>query len=662
MPGTSHRFPAADEYNSAVQQPQSAFQDPDLQQGQVEYLPPHRLYPWGRSGRFAVVYRIETPTNPPRAWAVRCFLQHYTDYMERYDKIHHHLAQKRLRYFVDFEYQEKGIRVGTEWYPIVKMEWVEGTPLIKFIKANLHRADQLKDLAQQWVTMLEDLRTARIAHGDLQHGNILISNTTGELKLVDYDGMWVPALSGMGSHEIGHPNYQHPNRSEKDFGDYLDNFSGWLIYTALLALANEPGLWKQFGGDEHLLFQKNDLYNPNASQLFRHLRSHSNPEVRAAAEQLYNSLQIPFDKVPPLRVPLLSPTTRSALAIVQAWKDPQKRHWAEQQLLKLNVTQITAFLELFEYSDPSISADVKQLFTVLVQKHPNPTIEALVKGLEHNKLIIRKESANIIRYTKLNHAKVHSALWRRLEIPDEDFDVQREVLNALQHIEGDHAIVKALLTRLEDRATSVRQAASTPKVVAALLNWLEDQDASVRQAAARALGQLRAISPEVVAALLNWLEDEDWSIRQAAAEALGQLQAASPEVVAALTRRWVKDTEPSVRSAAEDALRQLQVLPHAALPTLLQLLEDPNPDVRQRAIVGLQTFGLSTPEVVAALLVRLEDEAASVRGAAARALGQLQVASPEVIAALAQRVVADPDPPVAQEATSALETLLSKGT
>ncbi|GBD07729.1 hypothetical protein HRbin21_01561 [bacterium HR21] len=98
------------------------------------------------------------------------------------------------------------------------------------------------------------------------------------------------------------------------------------------------------------------------------------------------------------------------------------------------------------------------------------------------------------------------------------------------------------------------------------------------------------------------------------------------------------------------------------IATYLDQLESWDPGTRRLAVAALASLQVASPEVVAALLVRLEDEAASVRGAAARALGQLQVASPEVIAALAQRVVADPDPPVAQEATSALETLLSKGT
>jgi hypothetical protein len=60
------------------------------------------------------------------------------------------------------------------------------------------------------------LREAGVAHGDLQHGNVLLVPATDtdrlSLKLVDYDGMFVPALTGAQTGEVGHPAYQHPQR------------------------------------------------------------------------------------------------------------------------------------------------------------------------------------------------------------------------------------------------------------------------------------------------------------------------------------------------------------------------------------------------------------------------------------------------------------------
>ena len=37
-----------------------------------------------------------------------------------------HLQQARLPFAVDFQYLEQGIRIHGQWYPILKMRWVEG--------------------------------------------------------------------------------------------------------------------------------------------------------------------------------------------------------------------------------------------------------------------------------------------------------------------------------------------------------------------------------------------------------------------------------------------------------------------------------------------------------------------------------------------------------
>ncbi|MDR7556049.1 MAG: hypothetical protein QN157_10615 [Armatimonadota bacterium] len=136
--------------------------------------------------------------------------------------------------------------------------------------------------------MVKALQQASIAHGDLQHGNVLVVD--GQLRLIDYDGMYVPALRGEGSHEVGHRNYQHPLRTESDFGPYLDNFSAWVVYVSLIALAADPGLWKQFGGgDEALLFRRRDFEQPEASDVLRALERHREEQIRSAIA-LFKSL------------------------------------------------------------------------------------------------------------------------------------------------------------------------------------------------------------------------------------------------------------------------------------------------------------------------------------------------------------------------------------
>jgi hypothetical protein len=267
-------WPSQQEYNEAIQSPRICFEDAELRIGTVEC---NQLgLPRPRSGNFATVYKVDCGG---KKWAVRCFNRQTQDQQERYAAINTHLRQAALPYTVGFTYLIKGIRTGAQWYPIVKMEWADGVPLDKWVESNLHNSAALMGFLKSFVSMLSAMQQASIAHGDLQHGNILVVNSTP--RLVDYDGMYVPALSGRTSAELGQPNYQNPRRTASDFGPYLDNFSGWVIVLSLFALTVDPKLWQTFkGGDDCLLFRKRDFEGPNHSALIKALDSEPNQDLR----------------------------------------------------------------------------------------------------------------------------------------------------------------------------------------------------------------------------------------------------------------------------------------------------------------------------------------------------------------------------------------------
>jgi ssDNA-binding Zn-finger/Zn-ribbon topoisomerase 1 len=292
------------DYNEAIQNPRMNFSDVELQQGKPQLnkfgLPvPH-------SGSFATVYKFACGT---RDVAVRCFLNHYPDQEKRYAEISRHLQMAKLPYMVQFEFQKQGIKVNGSWYPILKMEWIKGDRLDVYVFNNLNNGAVLRSLAQRWLAMSTQLRTSQIAHGDFQHGNIIIVN--GNIKLIDYDGMFVPSLRGQKSHEIGHRNYQHPRRSGIHYDSYLDNFSAWVIYASLVAFSIEPMLWAQVqAGDESLLLSAKDYQNTNGSAAFNILRRHAHPHVRWLAEQLIKLPLLGVNDVPILSDPnQLAPPT-----------------------------------------------------------------------------------------------------------------------------------------------------------------------------------------------------------------------------------------------------------------------------------------------------------------------------------------------------------------
>ena len=294
-------WPGPQDYNEAVQNPAQCFIDPELASGEPET---NVLgLPKPTSGMFASVYKLQCSD---AVWAVRCFLHSRSDQIDRYKQIQMTLRASNLDCLLPFEIQQEGIRVEHRTLPMLKMQWCEGESLNRWLQRNLKDKAAVEEFLEQWRSVVLDLSSAGIAHGDLQHGNIIIQN--GKIKLVDYDCVFVPEFQGKDSNEIGHPNYQHPARNHRHFGPYLDNFSAWLIYISVLVAACDPHIWFDFeGGDECILFRKEDLDDPLQSELFHVLEHHFNPQIREASRTLRYLLSLPPDQIPGLDVSVTVP-------------------------------------------------------------------------------------------------------------------------------------------------------------------------------------------------------------------------------------------------------------------------------------------------------------------------------------------------------------------
>ncbi len=125
-------WPLSQDYNEAVQSPESSFGDPELHQGQAVI---NALgIPMPRSGNFADVYEVRCPDGS--RWAVKCFTRAVSGLRERYQEISRALQMARLPFIVEFTYQEQGIRIHGAWFPVLKMQWVEGFTN-EFVRQNL---------------------------------------------------------------------------------------------------------------------------------------------------------------------------------------------------------------------------------------------------------------------------------------------------------------------------------------------------------------------------------------------------------------------------------------------------------------------------------------------------------------------------------------------
>ena len=125
------------------------------------------------------------------------------------------------------------------------------------------------------------LQKAGISHGDLAGDNIIVTNG-GSVKLVDYDGMYIPDFKGQKSSEMGHADFQHPGRTGDTFSEKLDNFSALVIHLSLTAISVKPDLWDKFNGDDPdcLILRKHDFLNPDISPVFKELSGMRDKRVK----------------------------------------------------------------------------------------------------------------------------------------------------------------------------------------------------------------------------------------------------------------------------------------------------------------------------------------------------------------------------------------------
>ncbi len=301
-------WPAPTDFRDAVQNPENCFEVQDLAQGTASVT--RMGTPMVFSGNFACVFRLETPGGNV---AVRCFTREVKDQQERYGHLSSYLAGVRPEFLVGFEYVERGIRIKGDWYPIVRMDWAEGDRLDKFIGDHLDRPDIFMDLAARWRGVNGTLRGLGIAHNDLQHGNVMVQEQ-GALRLVDYDGIYLPRFEGEPSPEIGHRHYQHPKRTSQDYFDGIDNFPSLVVYLTFLALRADPQLWDRFYNQENMLFSRDDFADPANSDCFKALKASPDANVAGLADVLEGFCSRTVDQVPSLEEALRGVTVAPSSA------------------------------------------------------------------------------------------------------------------------------------------------------------------------------------------------------------------------------------------------------------------------------------------------------------------------------------------------------------
>lgn len=264
-------FPSISDYNKAVEnkfyQDRSNIFSPILKQsGELHFEP----------GGRAVVYKVQDSANNIKA--IKLFTVNRDSLFQKYNQISKYIHKfNSSKYFVEFQFKEKLIYCSDinsdkndNIFPGVIMEWAEGKTLGSSVKNLCEQKEKrsLKQLTEKFKDLSLFVIDSDFGHGDLKHDNIIVDSDFN-LKLIDYDDMFIPEFKGQKSGELGTPSFQHLKRKSDDFNAHIDDFSILSIYSSLLALAEYPYLYEKYEDQQNLLFRLEDFENPEKSEIFQ---------------------------------------------------------------------------------------------------------------------------------------------------------------------------------------------------------------------------------------------------------------------------------------------------------------------------------------------------------------------------------------------------------
>lgn len=222
------------------------------------------------AGGFTVVFPVNVNGEK---WAFRCWHHDLGNLRSHFEILSEELQKMGNPYFCDFKYVDEGLIVNGMKFPTTRMRWVEGLDIKQFICEHKAEKLRLKYLAGKFLEMIQTLHQQGIAHGDLQHGNILVDKND-DIFLIDYDSVYLPALKGQTDIITGLKGYQHPNRADNiNASEKLDYFSELIIYTSIVGVAENPNLVDKYEleDSEQMLFSPDDFNDLVNSRIYKDL-------------------------------------------------------------------------------------------------------------------------------------------------------------------------------------------------------------------------------------------------------------------------------------------------------------------------------------------------------------------------------------------------------
>ena len=264
------QYPLISEYLTAIQ---DAHDNLDKLNHLVPVLDKHGE-PSRSSGAFAVVFKMKDEQTG-KCYALKCFTEDQEGRAEAYRQIAEELEFVDSPYITSVKYLEKELFVDSncedDEFPVLLMDWIEGETMETYIAENYTDSYEMSMLCYRFCKMAAWLRSQSFAHGDIKPDNIIV-RLDGTLTLVDYDGMFVPAMKGQKSPTIGTKDFSHPLRTIDDFDETIDDFALASIALSLKAISLDSSLLQSYGASDRLLFSATDYLDLRKSKIFAALQ------------------------------------------------------------------------------------------------------------------------------------------------------------------------------------------------------------------------------------------------------------------------------------------------------------------------------------------------------------------------------------------------------
>ena len=279
------QYPLISEYVRAIQDASSNL---DKLAHLVPVLDDHGE-PYRSSGAFAVVFKMKDEQTG-KCYALKCFTEEQEGRAEAYRQIADELEFVDSSYITSVKYLDKEIFVDSnceeDEFPVLLMDWIDGETMENYIAENYQDNYAMAMLCYRFCKMAAWLRSQPFAHGDIKPDNIMV-RPDGNLALVDYDGMFVPAMKGQKSPTIGTKDFSHPLRTVDDFDETIDDFALASIALSLKAISLKPSLLDEYGAADRLLFSAEDYRDLSKSKVMAALQELINDEELATLLSMF---------------------------------------------------------------------------------------------------------------------------------------------------------------------------------------------------------------------------------------------------------------------------------------------------------------------------------------------------------------------------------------